>query len=344
VQGCDIAIEADGDVYVTYRTFVTGNRPEALAFNRSTDGGASFDKGQRIRSITPYFPADSEARDCGDGPYVCPTEYVFHRVPLEPRVTSDQSGELPGVYLTYNEIPLGRTEPSGTSFTSAGAGTVGQSLVYVIGTTDDGQSWTEPEAVEAVEAGHQFFSDIDAFRGEVALVWQDSRTDPAYSVQRPIGNAATTPPTSSPGTNEVNSFFSHSTNGTTWAPSTKVSSVGHQSQYEMFGNRDIPFHGDYNWISLANTDPEDPTSPLLAYMSWTDNRDVVPGTDPRELEEQNGFDDGFDVLQCRIDLAENTQSRDDGPLARRDAPYTGDNCGNGGGLDQNIYGSSLLLP
>ncbi len=31
-------------------------------------------------------------------------------------------------------------------------------------------------------------------------------------------------------------------------------------------------------------------------------------------------------------------------LARRDAPYTGDNCGNGCGLDQNIYGSSLLLP
>ena len=33
---------------------------------------------------------------------------------------------------------------------------------------------------------------------------------------------------------------------------------GHQSQYEMFGSRDIPFHGDYNWISLANTDPENP--------------------------------------------------------------------------------------
>jgi hypothetical protein len=156
--------------------------------------------------------------------------------------------------------------------------------------------------------------------------------------------SATTPPTSSPGTNEVNSFFAHSQDGVSWSDSIQVSSVGHQSQYEMFGNRDIPFHGDYNWISLANTDPNDPESPLLAYMSWTDNRDVVPGTDPRELEEQNGFDDGFDVLQCRVDLVENTQSRDDGPLARRDAPYTGDNCGNGGGLDQNIYGSSLLLP
>jgi hypothetical protein len=52
-------------------------------------------------------------------------------------------------------------------------------------------------------------------------------------------------------------------------------------------------------------------------MSWMDNRDVVPGTDPREIEEQEGFDDGFDVLQCRVDLAEDTQ---------------------------NIYGSPLVLP
>ena len=339
VQGCDIAVESDGDVYVTYRTFSIGNRGSGLAFNRSTDGGASFGKAQLIRNITEYLPSDGE-RDCGDGPYVCPTEYVFHRIPLEPRVTSDQSGELPGVYLTYNEIRPGSTEPSETSFTSAGAGTVGQSLVYVTGTTDDGQRWSDPVAVDAVPAGHQFFSDIDAFKGEMAVVWQDSRTDPAYSVQRPIGNAAataTSPPTSSPGTNEVNSFFSHSSDGKTWAPSTKVSSVGHQSQYEMFGNRDIPFHGDYNWISLAESN--DPDHPLLAYMTWTDNRDVVPGTDPREDEQ-----DGFDVQQCRVDLGENTQSRGDGPLARRDAPFTGDNCGNGGGLDQNIYGSSLLLP
>jgi len=336
VQGCDIAVEADGDVYVTYRTFPIGSRRSAgLAFNRSTDGGASFGKAQLIRNITEYFPSDG-ARDCGDGPYVCPTEYVFHRVPLEPRVTSDQSGELPGVYLTYNAIRPGSTKPSKTSFTSAGPGAVGQSLVYVIRTTNNGVSWSQPKAVDAAPAGHQFFSDIDAHSGEVALVWQDSRTDPAYSVQRPIGNTAAA---TSSGTNIVNSFFTHSGNGIAWADSTKVSSASHQSQYEMFGSRDIPFHGDYNWISLANTNPDNPDSPLRAYMTWTDNRDVVPGTDPREDEQ-----DGFDVQQCRVDLGENTQSRDDGPLARRDAPFTGDNCGNGGGLGQNIYGSSLLLP
>jgi len=105
-------------------------------------------------------------------------------------------------------------------------------------------------------------------------------------------------------------------------------------------HRNIPFHGDYNWISLANTDPEDPSSPLLAYMSWTDNRDVVAGADPREDEQ-----DLFDVKQCRVDLGDDTDGdRGDGPLARRDQPYSGDNCANGGGLNQNIYGNSLLLP
>ena len=184
-------------------------------------------------------------------------------------------------------------------------------------------------------SGHQYFSDVDAFRGEVAVVWQDSRTDPAYSVQRPIGNTAQA---TSSGTNVVNTFFAHSTDGQTWMDTTKVSSQAHQPQYEMFGDRQIPFQGDYNWISLANS--QDSEGSLLAYMSWTDNRDVVPGADPREDEQ-----DGFDVLQCRTDLDTDTDGeRGEGPLARRDPPFSGDNCANGGGLNQNIYGSSLELP
>jgi hypothetical protein len=30
-----------------------------------------------------------------------------------------------------------------------------------------------------------------------------------------------------------------------------MSSVTYQPSYEMFGNRSIPFQGDYNWIALA---------------------------------------------------------------------------------------------
>jgi hypothetical protein len=344
IQGCDIAIEADGDVYVTYRTFTSNpNFVDGLAFSRSTDGGASFSRAKLIRNITPYFPRDG-ARDCGDGPFICATEFVFHRVPLEPRVTADQTGELAGVYLVYNAIRPGSEVESETSFASAGAGEVGQSLTYVVRTTNDGASWSDPVAVDPAEAGHQFFPDIDALDGTIAVVWQDNRTDDAYSVQLPIGNTLDDDdrPVSS-GTDVVNTFVSYSTDGTTWtALGDPVSDESHQSAYEMFGSRDIPFHGDYNWISLAALDD----GTLFGYMTWTDNRDVVEGDDPRETTAEGGYDDNFDVLQCRVDLgAEPPDQVTSGvPLARADAPFTGDNCGNAGGLDQNIYGISITFP
>ena len=344
IQGCDIAIEADGDVYVTYRTFTSNpNFADGLAFSRSTDGGASFSRAELIRNITPYFPRDG-ARDCGDGAFICATEFVFHRVPLEPRVTADQTGELDGVYLTYNAIRPGSEVESDSSFASGDAGEVGQSLVYVVSTTDDGATWSDPIAVDPAATGHQFFPDIDALNGTIALVWQDNRTDDDYSVQFPIGNTLDDEdrPVSS-GTDVVNTFVSYSTDGETFTPlGDPVSSESHQSAYEMFGSREIPFHGDYNWISLAARDD----GSLFGYMSWTDNRDVVEGDDPRETTAEGGYDDNFDVLQCRVDLgAEPPDQVASGvPLARADAPFTGDNCGNAGGLDQNIYGTSITFP
>jgi hypothetical protein len=319
VQGCDITVEADGDVYVTFRTFAGGVQPTGLAFARSDDGGVSFSRARLIREITPYNPFDG-TRDCGDGPFECPSEFVFARIPLEPRVTSDPTGDLPGVYLVYNEVDPDSIVPSTSTYTSAGSpasGEVGQSLVYVIRTTNDGQTWTDPLAVDDVSTGHQFFPDIDAFRGVLGVTWQDSRTDACYSVQRSMGNTADA--TACPDDNVVNAFAAFSDTGTSFDPSIKLSTAGHQPQYEMFGNRDIPFQGDYNWISIADGDDVS----LVAYATWTDNRDVVTGEDLREEEQ-----DGFDVLQCR-------EEEDDvvGP----------DLCPNAGGLDQNIYGRGLTI-
>jgi hypothetical protein len=329
IQGCDIAIEEDGDVYVTFRTFAGGNKPTGLAFARSIDGGESFSRAELIRPITPYNPFD-RFRDCGDGPFECPAEFVFARIPLEPRSTADQTGDLDGVYLTYNEIKPGSSVPSTTSYSSSGPGTVGQSQVYVIRTLDDGATWTTtPIAVDLQALGHQFFPDIDAHAGQLAVVWQDSRTDPCYSVQLPMGNTAPTATTApaSCGTNIVHTFVSVSTDGTTFTPVTPTanpaSDVAHQPEFEMFGNRDIPFQGDYNWISLtvcttgaACTDGE-----VFGYFTWTDNRDVVAGTDTRETVQ-----DGFDVHQCRTGT-----------------PPGPDTCANFGGLNQNIYGNSLEI-
>jgi hypothetical protein len=47
----------------------------------------------------------------------------------------------------------------------------------------------------------------------------------------------------------------------------------------------------------------------------------------------------FVIIHCRP--AE--QGASGVPLARADAPFTGDNCGNAGGLDQNIYGTSITF-
>jgi hypothetical protein len=319
VQGCDIAVEHDGDVHVIWRTVDTrsAKSTSGIGYARSTDGGLHFSKARTVVPFTLYLPFDT-SRDCGDGPFLCPTGFVFHRVPLEPRVTSDPTGELPGIFVIFNAVDPDTVVPSISPYFSTGTpGSVGQSKVYVARSTDDGATWTLTQ-VDPGSAGHQFFPDADALAGRLALVWQDSREDPAYSVQFPVGNTGAA---ISSGDHVLNTYVSVSTDGSTFSPPVVASSMGQQPQYEMFGNRDIPFLGDYNWIQLA----ENGDGSLSGYLSWTDNRDVVPGTDPREAVQ-----DDFDVHQCR------TQNPD--------GTWGADTCPNAGGLDQNIYGNTISIP
>jgi hypothetical protein len=110
----------------------------------------------------------------------------------------------------------------------------------------------------------------------------------------------------------LNTFIAISQDGgLTWSP-TKVSAVGHQPQYEIFGVAEVPFHGDYLTVDANGG---------VVFGVWTDNRDVVPGTDPRDIAP-----DGFDVLQCR------------------EPPDSPDTCFNAGGRNQNIYGFGATLP
>jgi hypothetical protein len=330
--GCDIAIEQDGDVYVTWartsgvrsggsRSASRRNDEGVLSFARSSDGGASFTRSREILTFTQYLPWDG-SRDCGDGPLACPSRFVFFRVLTSPRSTADQSGLLPGVYATYSAVDPDTIEPSETSYSSAGlnSGTVGRSVVYVVRSLDDGRTWSRPAPIDSAGgSGHQYFPDIDALGGKLLAGWQDSRTDDAYDVQLPIGNtldAAGRPVAS--GTDVVGTFAAVSDNGTTFAPLGRVSSATHQPSYETFANRSIPFAGDYNWVALAF----DGASSLFGYLAWTDGRDLVPGIDLRETD----YVDGFDVHQCRTPPA-----------------FEPDMCGNAGGTDVNIYGQSIAL-
>jgi hypothetical protein len=316
-QGCDITVESDGDVYVLWRDFELSSSKKnfGISVTRSPNGGVSWTRPHKIANLPEYTPFDT-TRDCGDNDLECPSEYVFARVPLEPRITSDPTGELPGVYAAVQASDPDTITESRSSYFSAGVpGLVGRSVVQIYRSIDDGRTWTGPYAVTRERRGHQFFPDVDALAGRLAVLWQDSREDPAYSVQRPVGNTADR---TSSGDDVVNSYVAVSTNGRSFGTDVRVSTVGNQMQYEMFGAASVPFYGDYNWISLA----ENGAGALFGYGTWTDNRDVVPGTDPREAEQ-----DGFDVRGC--------WETQDGELVRT--------CFNRGGYDQNIYGNSLAI-
>ena len=123
----------------------------------------------------------------------------------------------------------------------------------------------------------------------------------------------------------VQSFYAVSTNRGASFTEQLASSASQMPQYEQFGNRDIPFFGDYNYISAVGN---------IVLMDWTDQRDPAvgpepggtrPGIDPRYTNGDGT--DGFDVWQCRVQNSAGT--------------WSADNCPNASGLDQNIFGFVL---
>ncbi len=87
--------------------------------------------------------------------------------------------------------------------------------------------------------------------------------------------------------------------------------------WEQFSDRTVPFAGDYLWVSMVGS---------TSFATWTDWRNTVAGTDPREASADDN--DGADVFQTRtFDTTTNTWSGDQSPHA--------------GGLDQDIYGARL---
>jgi hypothetical protein len=92
-----------------------------------------------------------------------------------------------------------------------------------------------------------------------------------------------------------------------------VSDVTTNPNYEQFSNRTVPFAGDYLWVTSLGS---------FSFTTWTDWRDTVPGTDPREAGASEDSDNA-DVKQCRVFSG---------------GVWSGDLCPHAGGLDQNIYG------
>ena len=331
IQFPDISVTGNGHVYVTYRQFAdvrSNSMVDAIDYNASTDCGASFSAPKVIQAFEPYDPTDLDdsgavVGECGDFALHCQSGYTFMRGGTQVRSTADQTDTAHDyVYVLYDPSIPGTEVPSGTTYGSIVSEDLpdkyhqnvgSQSGIYFFrldGATGD---HTPPVLIDdsRVRGGLQRFPDISVDNGKMHAIWWDSRNDSCYSPKRPIGNCVDKSTVAS-----LNAFgASGSTATLTWSPSTRLNTVKSNPNWEQFSGRTVPFGGDYLYISSVDT---------FSYGVWTDWRDVVAGSDPREGGDSDA--DAADVHQCR------TQNPD--------GSFTRDMCPWEGGLDQNIYGNT----
>ena len=341
-QSCDVAVTRTGKVFVTWRQFefapgadVPQKQHDAVVWVRSDDGGRSFTKPAEAFTFTHFdmtdrSPGGASRRDCGDGPQACQSGYVFGRVDSGPRNGADPvAGDGDEVYVVVEATVPGTETPTGTTYGTVTHGTGSQGAIYFSKTTDGGANWTTPARIDPQPTGHQFYADIDIDDGVMYAVYHDSRNDNAVGPPGTVADFRTVPfgnvfvggaARSVAGTG-LETWYSWSNDGGVNWQHAKASDVTYLQNYEQFGNRDLPFFGDYNYVDVVGS---------KVVMNWTDSRDTVPGTDPRYDDPAVAPDDGtdgFDVIQCRVLAA---------------GAWSADNCPNQGGLNQNIYG--LVIP
>jgi hypothetical protein len=327
VQDPDVAVTSNGHVYVTLSATIKhgGQSDEAVMYTKSTDCGKTFAPARELIRYAGYNVIDRDlaggaARDCGDLDAACQSGYSFMRLTTSPRSTADQTAPITdeSVYVVGHASIPGTETPTGTTFGSLGLGGIGtgsQAGAYFIRLNGATGTITDPKLIDPTDfetgTGHQVWPDISADAGVLHTLWWDSRNDACYSTTRPIGACADR--SAVPG---LDVYATSSTDrGDTFAAAVRVSDLTTAPNYDQFGGRTGPFGGDYLWISSVGS---------TSYGTWTDWRNTVAGSDPREGNTANDGPFGPEVLQCRT----LTSSGD----------YTGDTCPRNGGLDQNIYG------
>jgi len=330
IQFPDISVTGDGHVYVTYRQFadVRSNQPtDAIAYNASTDCGASFSQPHQVLAFEPYDPTDLDdsgavAGECGDFALHCQSGYTFMRGGTQVRSTADQQDKVNDyLYVLYDPSIPGTEVASGTTYGSIVSEDLpdkyhqnmgSQSGIYFFRLDAATGVHTTPVLIDPQATGLQRFPDISVDAGSMHAIWWDSRNDTCYSPARPLGNCANKSTIAS-----LDAFgASGSTATLAWSPSTRLSTVTSNPNYEQFSGRTVPFGGDYLYISSVGA---------FSYGVWTDWRNTVQGTDPRETPEDEDAATS-DVHQCR------TQNPD--------GSFSADTCPYAGGLDQNIYGAT----
>jgi hypothetical protein len=359
IQFPDISITKNGHVYITYRQFADVRSHvlvDSIAYNKSTDCGASFSAANKLISFEPYDPTDiaapstgdsakkkSEAAndpdageeagapepgsisgDCGSLSAHCASGYTFMRGGTQIRSTSDQSDAAHEyVYLVWDPSIPGTEVDSGTTYGSI----TSADLPDKYHQTKGSQSGIYFMRLDGTTGSHTSPSLIDDPRGRGGLQrFPDISADAGtlHAIWWDSRNDDCYSPARPLGNcadkSTVDSIDAYAASAPAstldWSDAVRLSTETTNPNFEQFGGRTVPFGGDYLYISAVGD---------VSYGTWTDWRDTLPGNDPRETNDPNNAD-GADVHQCRT---QNT-----------DGSFSADHCPWDGGLDQNIYGST----
>ena len=134
--------------------------------------------------------------------------------------------------------------------------------------------------------------------GTIALVWQDNRTDDDYDVQLAARQyVRRRGPAGVVGHRRGQRLAAYSTTARRTPP--RRASVVREPPALL---RDVwqprrPFQGDYNWISLAERGDGHCWATCRGPTTATWSKATTCATTA-----EGGYDDNFDVLQCRTDL------------------------------------------
>ncbi len=266
-QGPSIAIGPTGQVDIGWEANTGGALARApgaangAAYVTSSDFGQTFTKARIAVHYAPFVSQEfsgNGARECGDGPFACPTGFTFPR--------SDLAGPYLATDNMHGTVVMGfqARQPSG------------QGQIEFAFSTDGGATWSAPKVLAPAATGHQFFPWLAASDGRVSAIWDDSQGDPDYAANRAPCNSATGHTSAC-----LNVRYAESTDGgKTWGSSIQVTDTPTNLNYEQFGGRLVPFFGDY--ITVA-------TQGSTVGAVWTDQRNTVGAADA------SGDNDGADV-------------------------------------------------
>ena len=262
-QGPNFAFGPQGQVYLAWQAnnggaFGQHTTSNGMAFVSSLDSGRSFTSARIAVDFTPFVSGEfsgNGSRDCGDGPFACPTGFTFPRFDLAYPTIVTNGGDIIAAF----QVSVG-----------------GQGQIQFTKSADGGLNWSAPAAIDAQANGHQFMPWLASSGGTITAIYYDSRADPNYAADRAPCNDA------SGATSPCLAVWSSTSTdgGATWSHSVVTSALTNIA-LEQFGGRRIPFFGDYIEVAAVGSTIE---------AVWTDQRDAVVGT-----EATGSDNDGADV-------------------------------------------------